>query len=105
MGFLIITYGCAIFFIVIGIFAMQKKTPMHFYSGTTVKADRISNVKAYNRANGIMWATYGATFSISGILAVLVNGTVGGIFMTICSTVGVIILVFTYEAIYRKYRI
>ena len=38
----------------IGIFAWKRKKPMWFWAGSEVKASEISDVPAYNRANGRM---------------------------------------------------
>ena len=39
----------------IGIYAWNRKKPMWFWSGKTVKETEISDITAYNHANGIMW--------------------------------------------------
>ena len=103
--FLGISSVCALFFIGIGIFAINKKTPMHFWAGSTVKAERISDIKAYNRANGIMWIAYGSIFILAGIVALLSSSDIAAALMAICSTVGIIVLVIFYQFIYRKYKI
>ncbi|MCR2044167.1 hypothetical protein [Anaerosalibacter massiliensis] len=71
MPLVVISFICATVFIGIGIFALKKKTPMHFWSGTRVKTEEISDVKAYNKANGTMWIAYGSTFILSAILSIL----------------------------------
>ena len=48
----IIVFGCAFLFLGIGIYASKREKPMWFYSGTTVDASKISDVKAYNRECG-----------------------------------------------------
>lgn len=48
--FAIIVWICALAFIAIGIYVLKRKTPMHFWSGTTVKVEEISDIKAYNKA-------------------------------------------------------
>ena len=37
----------------IGIYAARRKEPMWFWSGTQVRKEEISDVRAYNRANGL----------------------------------------------------
>jgi len=98
-------FMCATVFIGLGIYSIKKKTPMHFYAGTTVKLEEISDVKAYNKANGIMWIMYGSTFILAAILAVFLGGMVGAIIVGLSSTVGLIVLLLTYQRIYRKYKI
>lgn len=46
---------CAFLMCVIGVWAYHRKTPMHFWSGTTVPSSEIANISAYNRANAFMW--------------------------------------------------
>ena len=52
----------------IGVNAIKREKPMWFWSGTTVKEEEISDVKAYNRANGIMWLVFSCVFWISTVL-------------------------------------
>ena len=102
--FAIIVWICALVFIAIGIYSLKRKTPMHFWSGTTVKVEEISDVKAYNKANGIMWILYSFTFILGGILSLLFNTNIGGIIVAISSTLGIIILITVYNRIYQKYK-
>ena len=37
----------------IGIYAWKRKKPMWFWSGSTVRESEITDIPAYNRANGI----------------------------------------------------
>ena len=85
----------------IGIYAWNKKKPMSFWSGTTVKETEISDVVAYNHANGIMWCVYSliywmATFAGNDILALILIG--------IGCVIGIPMLIFTYKRIYAKYK-
>jgi len=50
----IVTFGCAILFFSIGVYAMKLKKPMWFWSGSEVNPLEISNIKKYNRENGII---------------------------------------------------
>lgn len=85
-------WGCAGVFLGIGIWAMKRKDPMHFWSGTTVDPKNITDVPAYNRANGRMWMEFSIPFWICGLLGLwgdrftvaytvlLCVGSIGGIF-------------------------
>ena len=53
--FLLITIPVALAFTILGVYAWRRKKPMWFWSGSEVKEREISDVKAYNKANGIMW--------------------------------------------------
>lgn len=101
--FTIIAWFCGAIFIGIGIYSINKKTPMHFWAGTRVKSNEITNIRAYNKANGIMWITYGSTFVLAGLFALL-NITLGTIILMIAGIVGTFLLVVVYNRIYNKYK-
>ena len=67
---LVITIPCSLLFTGIGIYAWRRTKPMWFWSGSSVREEEISNVKAYNRENGIMWICYSAVFWISTIMGI-----------------------------------
>ena len=54
---LIFMVPCSAIITGVGIFAWHSKKPMWLWSGSTVKEEEITDVPAYNRANGIMWIT------------------------------------------------
>ncbi|SDZ03565.1 hypothetical protein [Tindallia californiensis] len=95
---------CAIVFISIGIYSINKKTPMHFWSGTTVKTEDISDTKAYNKENGIMWITYGSTYILSAMASFFWKSSIGTMIGGLSASVGLIILIFVYHRIYKKYQ-
>lgn len=103
IGVLVILIPIALLFTGIGIYAWRRKKPMWFWSGSTVREEEITDIPAYNRANGIMWIAYSLVFWLSAAAAaahssytgILIIG--GGIF-------GGIALVFAYQKIYDKYR-
>ena len=45
---LVITIPCSLLFTGIGIYAWRRTKPMWFWSGSSVREDEITNVKAYN---------------------------------------------------------
>ena len=60
------SWGCAGLFCGIGIWAARQKKPMYFWAGIPVAPDSITDISAYNRANGKMWIQYSIPFWISG---------------------------------------
>ena len=76
---------------------------MWFFSGSTVKEEEITDVKAYNRENGIMWICYSAIFWISSALGILSAAAAGILLMAGC-VVGSLLLVAAYNRIYKKYK-
>ncbi|HBV88662.1 MAG TPA: hypothetical protein DEF42_18955 [Desulfosporosinus sp.] len=101
----IIILFCAFIFIGLGIFAWKKETPMHFWSGTEVKAEEISNIRAYNIANGLMWMIYGFAFIIASILGLILGYAVGIALVILLCSLGIIALVIVYRYIYKKYKV
>lgn len=103
--FLVIIWICAAIFIGIGIFSLKRKTPMHFWAGTTVKPEEIWDIKAYNKANGIMWILYGNMYILSSLFSLICNISVGAFIVVFTSIPGLIILIMFYTKIYNKYKI
>ena len=87
----------------IGIFAWQRKKPMWFWSGSTVKGSEISDVAAYNRANGIMWLVFSLIMWVSTVLGAM-NMKAGGILLTAGYVIGVPLLPVVYGKIYQKFK-
>lgn len=94
--------GCGALFTGIGIYAYRRKDPMWFWSGSTVSREEITDIPAYNRANGRMWIAYSVPFWISGLLGGQYP-VIGGITLGAACTVGLLFLVMTYKKIYRTY--
>ena len=86
----------------IGIYAWKREKPMWFWSGSTVKDDEITDIKAYNKANGIMWIAFSAIFWISTIFGVL-NMKGAGLILIIGSVAGGLALPIVYNRIYSRY--
>ena len=93
----------AALFFGIGIYAWKRKKPMWFWSGTTVSEEEISDVPAYNRANGIMWIAFSCVFWISAVCGLMQIKT-GGIILIAGCLLGIPALIFVYGRIYNKYK-
>ena len=100
---LVITIPCSLLFTGIGIYAWRRRKPMWFWSGSSVREDEITNVKAYNRENGIMWICYSAVFWISTIMGIR-SVSIAGIVLAVGCLGGLPLLVIAYNRIYRKYK-
>ena len=87
----------------IGVYAWRRKRPMWFWSGTTVDEKELSDVRAYNRANGIMWIAFSAVFWISAVLGFFQIKT-GGVIMFAGCTAGIPALIAVYNRIYARYK-
>ena len=100
---LVIMIPCSLLFTGIGLYAWRRRKPMWFWSGSSVREDEITNVKAYNRANGVMWICYSTVFWISTIMGIWNVSAAGIVLMAGC--LGALpLLVIAYNRIYRKYK-
>ena len=100
----LVSFGCAITLFAIGVYARKLEKPMWFWSGSEVKASQITDVKQYNKENGTMWQLYSLWFFAAG-LAEFWNGIVAVTLLMGGCTVGIGLLVFSYNKIYAKYRV
>ena len=101
---LIASFGCAILFYAIGIYAKRCKKPMSFWTWSTVQEYEITDVKGYNRANSIMWKLYSLWYFFAGV-AEIWSSALFAIILTLGCTLGIFILVITYKKIYKKYKV
>lgn len=95
---------CGGIFVVMGIWAIRRKDPMHFYSGTTVDPSTISDIPAYNRANAQMWMIYSIPFWVSAVVAFFHLGA-SAIIMGVACVPGFLWLVYRYRRICDVYMI
>ena len=100
---LLVTIPCGLLFTALGFYAMRRAKPMWFWSGTSVKEYEIADVKAYNRANGIMWICYSLVFWVGAVLGFL-NISAAGAVIAIGCLGGIPVLVLVYQRIYNKYK-
>jgi len=101
--FAAICWFCALILGLIALWAFKRKTPMHFWSGSEVKPEEISNIPAYNKANGMMWLKYTAATVFSGAVSLWSVG-IGAILLTVVCVPGIAFLVINYKRIYNKYK-
>ena len=103
------SWGCAALFFGIGVVAVKQKKPMHFWAGIPMDPKTISDIPAYNRANGRMWKQYSIPFWLSGGCAIgsiwrpwlFVACTV---LLVVGSIVGAIWLILRYQKICKQFR-
>ena len=100
---LMLTIPIGAFFTCFGIYAWKRKKPMWFWSGKEVKEEKISDIPAYNRANGIMWLSFSAVFWLGAVLGIL-NLEAAGIVVAVGTIAGIPLLYLAYRKIYSKYK-
>ena len=101
---LVIMLPACISFTGLGVFAWRRKKPMWFWSGSVVREDEISDIPAYNRANGIMWIAYSLVFWASAVLGWF-RTELAGIVLAVGCLGGIPLLIIAYKKIYAKYRV
>ena len=100
----VILFGVGSVFLGIGIYASKREKPMNFYSGIEVKVSEITDVKAYNKANSIMWMLYSLWYYLAAIIGFF-HSMVAFILMFSSCTIGLWLLVVHYKRIEKKYRV
>lgn len=69
---LIIYESVAVLLLVIGLIQFNSKKPVGFYSGEKPpEAEKIGNVKKWNRMHGGLWFSYAAIFGITGAIGLI----------------------------------
>lgn len=94
---------CAAVFIAIGCWAAVRRDPMHFWAGTKVPPEIIRDIPAYNRACARLWWGYGAAWALTAVCG-LFAAEVAGVLTIVIAVGGLLVLIFCYERIYRKYK-
>ena len=88
----------------IGVYAWNRKQPMWFWSGSKVEDDEISDIAAYNRANGIMWLVYSLPYWVSTFVGLDDVELATGIVL-VWALVSIPFLILVYRWIYNKYSV
>ena len=100
----IVSLLCAAVFYGIGVHAGKREKPMWFWSGVEVPAAKITDVPRYNCENARMWKCFALIFVAAGAAAIW-SGLASAIILTLGSTVGMGLLAYSYQRIYRKYSV
>ena len=99
-----VSFGCAVLFFAIGVYARKRNAPMWFWSGSSVDASHITDVKQYNKENGVMWQLYSLWFFAAGV-AEFWNTLIAAAILFLGGTVGIVFLIGAYNKIYKKYSV
>ncbi|MBQ9544361.1 MAG: hypothetical protein IJV00_04465 [Clostridia bacterium] len=102
MIFPVVSAFAGSFFAGIGIYALKTKKPMRFWSGSENISEEITDVKAYNRANAVLWIAFSAVFFISALIGFLGSEAAGWVMMAGCLA-GIPALAVAYKKIYKRY--
>src|SRR5699024_3273939 len=100
--YLIVMWLAAILFIIIGIYAMNRKKPMWLGAGSQISESNINDVKAYNRAIGKMWCVFSIPLFVGGIVEFILP-IYSILILALTCTVGIGLIVWYYHKIEEKY--
>lgn len=81
-----------------------SKAPVNFWAGDEIKPEEITDVKAYNRANGLLWAFFTLPQIIAAVLFTI-NRSAANIFQLGGVLIGIIAAFIAYRLIEKKYRV
>jgi hypothetical protein len=77
---------------------------MWFWSGSEVDPKTITDVKQYNRENARMWKLYSLWYFAAGAIAIW-DALLAVVPLVLSCTVGMVILVATYNRIHEKHKV
>ena len=100
---LILMLPISVFFTGIGIYARRREKPMWFWSGSEVSEREITDIPAYNRANGNMWIAYSLVFWFSFLFGMF-QMEAAGVILAVGCLGGIPVLIIAYNRIYNKYK-
>lgn len=93
----------ALTFIEVGIYAFLTRKPMNFWTWQKVDPKKISDIKKYNRANGIMWICAGIPLLVFAALSFCMDIFPLGIALAVYLMLALLTLIFTYRMIEKKF--
>jgi membrane protease YdiL (CAAX protease family) len=96
-GLMALIYGVVAFWI------SKRRKPIHFIAGDEVRAEEITDVRAYNRANSKMWAIYAIIHVLAGLFGLL-SSTIAIVLFMLLLIPGLIILFVFHKRIYDRFK-
>ena len=81
----------------------RLRMPFPFFAGVNIPAEKITDVKAYNRTSGKMWAVYSGIYVLAGCLA-LINSTLGFILFGLLMFPGLVVMFFFHKRILNRFK-
>ena len=80
----------------------KRSKPFPFFTGVSIPTEMLTDVRAYNRANGKMWAIYSAVHVVAGFLALL-SSTLGFVLFGLLILPGLVFMFGFHKRILRQY--
>lgn len=100
---LIAVFAFGLIFYRIGAHAEKRKQPMWFITGTPLSAERVRDVKEFNRENARMWKNFSLPYFGAGIVH-FYDERIAIVVLVLASTAGIAWLFWTYKKIRAKYE-
>lgn len=105
MGLIIMVvccWGSAGLFCGIGLWAEHCKKPIHFWSGTKIDPETVTDIPAYNHANAVMWELYSIPYWLAGVCS-FYSELCAGILIMLASVPGLAYLFWQYGRIEKEF--
>ena len=99
---MLILIPCAALLTGIGVYAWRREKPMWFWAGTEVRPEEITDVRGYNRANGIMWICYSLVFWAAALISRW-SGLAAGAVLMAGGVFGALAMIPVWLRIRRRY--
>ncbi len=106
MEWVISEFVTIILIIAFGALALRgflSKTPVNFWAGDEVKTAEITDVKAYNKANGLIWLFF-VLPQLTAAVLFPINDLTTNIFQMGGILIGIPAVFIAYKQIEKKYR-
>ena len=92
---------CALCLMGFGFYALKTKKPINFWAGDKIPPEKVTDIKKYNRANAIMWITYGALWISCSVITFYNTFTAGMVCLGL-GVGGLPVLICIYSFIIKK---
>ena len=103
---LVIFAFVAMVMIVIGIYQINQKAPVGFYTGEKAPSkEEITDVRAWNVKHGLMWITYGLLIIIGYVGGFLSKNVIIELaFVIVCDVWPIILMMVYHSYLCKQYR-
>ena len=101
-------FGCGLLFFGIGVWADKSNKPIHFWAGTKIDPEKVSDISGYNHACALMWKAYSIPYWGCGILSCMdginrIFSIASAVLLFLACIPGVFGLVWQYTKIEKRY--
>ena len=99
----VVCWMVALIYGITALLLSKMRKPFPFFTGVSIPAEVLSDVRAYNCANGKMWVFYSAVHIVAGFLALLSN-TLGFVLFGLLILPGLVIMFTIHKRILNRYK-